>query len=162
MVDIKNRLQTAQWILERNLAWIAAADAKAAVIVTLNTAMVGGLATLYSVKPCVTSCTKSFLALSLIIFFTIVYCTTKAVFPRLIAPKQSLVFFGEINKLKPNYYINKIATAKDEELLADWTMQIHRNAEIASQKFYWIKYATILSIFFAIAWSCTIFLLSIS
>ncbi len=40
----KDRLTTAQWILERNLAWIEAADAKVAIIVTINVAMLGGLA----------------------------------------------------------------------------------------------------------------------
>ena len=40
----KDRLTTAQWIFERNLAWIAAADAKVAIIVTINVAMLGGLA----------------------------------------------------------------------------------------------------------------------
>ena len=44
MSPAKDRLTTAQWILERNLAWIAAADAKVAIIVTINVAMLGGLA----------------------------------------------------------------------------------------------------------------------
>jgi hypothetical protein len=40
----KDRLATAQWVVERNLAWIAAADAKVAIVVALNTAMLGDLA----------------------------------------------------------------------------------------------------------------------
>ena len=43
MTLVKDRLTTAQWILERNLAWIAAADAKVAISVTINVAMLGGL-----------------------------------------------------------------------------------------------------------------------
>ncbi|WP_233099873.1 hypothetical protein, partial [Acidovorax sp. IB03] len=37
------RLQTAQWVLERNLGWIAAAEVKVGVIVAIDTAMLGGV-----------------------------------------------------------------------------------------------------------------------
>lgn len=42
MSSDKERLQTAQWVLERNLAWIAAAEVKVGVIVAIDTAMLGG------------------------------------------------------------------------------------------------------------------------
>lgn len=35
----EERLQIAQWILERNLAWIAAAEVKVGVIVAIDVAM---------------------------------------------------------------------------------------------------------------------------
>ena len=42
------RLQAAQWMLERNLAWIAAAEVKVGVIVAIDTAMLGGLGVAFS------------------------------------------------------------------------------------------------------------------
>lgn len=36
------RLKAAQWVLERNLAWVAAAEVKVGVIVAIDTAMLGG------------------------------------------------------------------------------------------------------------------------
>ncbi len=42
------RLQTAQWVLERNLGWIAAAEVKVGVIVAIDTAMLGGLGAVFS------------------------------------------------------------------------------------------------------------------
>jgi len=43
----KERIITAQWVLERNLAWIAAAEVKVGVVVAINTAMLGGLGASY-------------------------------------------------------------------------------------------------------------------
>ena len=42
------RLQTAQWVLERNLGWIAAAEVKVGAIVAIDTAMLGGLGAAFS------------------------------------------------------------------------------------------------------------------
>lgn len=41
-------LQTAQWVLERNLGWIAAAETKVGVVVAIDTAMLGGLGAAFS------------------------------------------------------------------------------------------------------------------
>ena len=45
MADESNkRLLTAQWVMDVNLKWIAAAEVKTGVVVTLSVAMLGGLA----------------------------------------------------------------------------------------------------------------------
>ncbi len=46
----KDRLAIAQWVLERHLAWIAAAEVKVGVIVALDTALLGGLAAAFGVS----------------------------------------------------------------------------------------------------------------
>jgi len=42
------RLQTAQWVFERHLGWIAAAEVKVGVLVALDTGMLGGLGAAFS------------------------------------------------------------------------------------------------------------------
>ena len=42
------RLNHARWTLERQLTWIAAADAKVGVVVTLHIAMLGGIGAAYT------------------------------------------------------------------------------------------------------------------
>jgi hypothetical protein len=48
MSNDKERLQLAQWVLERNLAWIAAAELKVGVIVAIDIAMLGGVGAAFS------------------------------------------------------------------------------------------------------------------
>ncbi len=44
----KERLLIAQWVLERNLSWIAAAEVKVGVIVAIDTALLGSLGAAFS------------------------------------------------------------------------------------------------------------------
>ncbi|MBO9688018.1 MAG: hypothetical protein J7598_15535 [Mitsuaria chitosanitabida] len=44
MSSKNERLQTVQWVFERQLAWIAAADAKVAVVITLDLALIAAAA----------------------------------------------------------------------------------------------------------------------
>jgi len=48
--DEVERLRVAQWVLERNLGWIAASEVKAGVVVAIDTAMFGALATAFSCR----------------------------------------------------------------------------------------------------------------
>jgi hypothetical protein len=43
MSSEKERLEIARWVLERNLAWIAASEIKIGVIVAIDTALLGSL-----------------------------------------------------------------------------------------------------------------------
>ena len=43
-----HRLQTTQWVIERQLGWIAAADTKVAVVIAIDTAMVAALAAAFT------------------------------------------------------------------------------------------------------------------
>lgn len=49
LVDTQaERLKFAQWVLERNLSWIAASDVKTGVVVAVDTAMLAGLVTAFA------------------------------------------------------------------------------------------------------------------
>lgn len=139
--DIQQRLTTAQWVFERHLTWIAAAEVKVGVIVAIDTALLGGLAAAFSASE---SATRSAWA----IFFTLMaagfgalglFCAAMVVLPRTNGPNSSLLFFGPIAAQDAASYGEQFNKATDEQLLMDWTDQIHRNAQIARDKYEWVR-----------------------
>lgn len=157
----KDRLATAQWVLERHLAWIAAAEVKVGVIVALDTALLGGLAAAFGASEISARVAWSYL-------FTLsaagaavigLFCAAMAVLPRTTGPKNSMLFFGQIAAQDPAIYCDRFQRASDEMLLADWTQQIHRNAEIARDKYLWVRRSMCWSFLAAPPWIAAISIL---
>lgn len=136
-----NRLKTAQWILERTLAWNNSAEVKVGVIVALDTAMLAALGTSYNgaLPIAHTAWAYFLLAVAAICLFSSLFCAAMTVLPRLDGPKTSMVFFGRVAKTPHADYIEGLKKATDDQLLEDWSAQIHRNAEIACEKFGWVR-----------------------
>lgn len=135
------RLQTAQWVLERNLAWIAAAEVKVGVIVAIDTAMLGGLGAAYSAAGGAvrTHWALLFTIAAMVCLGVGLFCAAMAVLPRVTGPARSLLFFGRVGRSSDAEYIEDFKKATDADLLEDWTAQIHRNAQIACDKFAWVR-----------------------
>jgi hypothetical protein len=136
-----DRLKYSQWILERNLQWIAASDVKTAVIVAVSTGMLGALASAFGTTPLANhSCwaNASTAIASVCLGFAII-CATMTVLPRIGGSQNSFIFAGAIANLPASRYATEFGNATDEELLADCLAQIHRNADIARQKFSWVR-----------------------
>lgn len=157
-----NRLKMAQWILERNLAWINGAEVKVGVVVTINTAMLAGLATAYSGASAEArvAWVYVFIALAVAGLCSSLFCAAMAVLPRLDGPAQSLLFFGRIAKMGQGDYIEALAKASEDTLVADLAAQIHRNAEIACTKFGWVRSAMVWSFLAILPWAAAIFMLA--
>lgn len=157
----RDRIQVAQWVLERNLAWIAAADVKVGVIFALDTAMLGGLGAAFSGADGSTRTAWAF-------FFTIsatvalgagLFCAAMAVLPRVTGPAKSLLFFGCIGPCADAEYMDNFRQATDTELLNDWMAQIHRNAQIACDKFAWVNKSMWWSFLSVLPWFSAIIIL---
>ena len=160
----KDRLPIAQWILERNLAWVAAAEVKVAVIVTIDMALLGSIGGTYSAAGAATrtACADLFWTIfAAILVAAGIFCAAMAVLPRLKGPAESLVFFGCIGSLTRSDYLTRFKNASELQLLEDWTAQIHRNAQIACRKFCWVRRSMWLSFFSVIPWVVAIHMLSI-
>lgn len=141
MTTDRERLQTAQWVLERNLAWIAAAEVKVGVIVAIDTAMLGGLGAALSATDAATRTHWAwfFLIASVACLCCGLFCAAMSVLPRITGPAKSLLFFGRINAFNEADYMASFKAATDTDLLEDWLAQIHRNAQIASKKYAWVR-----------------------
>lgn len=148
------RLGYAQWILERNLAWIGAAEVKVGVILAIDTAMLAGLATAFtSAGPSRIVAWDVVLTLAAAApLMLAVGCGALAVLPRTQGPPSSFVFFGTIAKAKAEEYRSDFTSAPVADLLNDCLAQIHRNAEICVSKFKWVRFGMIWSFIAIIPW----------
>jgi hypothetical protein len=155
-----DRLVEARWVFERQLAWITAAEVKVGIVVTIQVAMLAGLAAAFAAARkkstwALGSCTACVLFAAVAIV-----CAAMAVKPRTGGPARSLLFFGKVQAISEPDYGHRFKTATDEELLADYAAQIHRNAEIASAKHDWVGKAVMVSFLSAIPWLSAIGLLT--
>ena len=156
--NIQQRIAAAQWVLERHLSWIAAAEVKVGVIVAIDTALLGGLAAAFGASDSAarTSWTHFFTLVAAGAAVIALFCAAMAVLPRTNGPKDSLLFFGPIASKDPASYSAQFKQATDEQLLTDWLDQIHRNARIACDKYAWVKWSMVSSFLAAVPWVAAI------
>ncbi|MCK9389757.1 MAG: DUF5706 domain-containing protein [Sulfuritalea sp.] len=159
MTNEQDRFRAAQWILERQIGWIATADVKVGVIVAIQTAMVGGLAAALGTTPQKTEWALGCAIVAFICAIGAFMCAAFAVFPRTDGPPKSLLYFGRICALKQSDYVSQLRFATGDELLTDCADQIHCNAKIAETKHCWVKNAMIWSFLAAPPWVIAILLL---
>lgn len=154
MSSDKERLLIAQWVLERNFSWIAAAEVKVGVIVAIDTALLGSLGAAFSSSDAAVRTAWAYV-------WTIgagaaaaagLFCAAMVVLPRLNGPVKSLVFFGRVAALDEPEYVQRFKNASDKQLLEDWTTQIHRNAQIACNKFAWVRASMYWSFISVVPW----------
>ena len=132
-------------LLSKQLAWIAAADTKGTLLFAIDIAMLAVIAaTVPSVKQWTAGAAASS-SIALLALLASVSFIGLATFPNLKGPRGSAVFFGGISSTEQNYYVKKITQGVTDELLEDFARQCHRNAEIASIKFSYIKKSAVCS-----------------
>jgi pycsar effector protein len=136
----REQLEVAQWILERNLHWIAAAEVKVAVVVAIDTGMLGALATLITQSPTelrpvwwVFAVGGAFITLVLGVF-----CAAMTIIPRTTGP-DTLLFFGRIAQHASADYVELFKKRSGAAMLEDCLLQVHRNSEIARDKYQWVR-----------------------
>jgi hypothetical protein len=154
--DVVERLKYAQWLLERNLAWIAQAEIKVAVVISIDVGMVSAVAAAYT-----TAQNKTLWAIVLSIAFgclivAALVCAAVVVKPNTDGPKTSFVFFGKVAEVDRATFMQSLKDASEESLLLDLSAQIHRNAEIALAKHHWIRLAIVWSFVAAVFWIASI------
>ena len=140
MTNDEERLRFAQWVLERNLGWISAAEVKVGAVVAIDTGMLGALVAFFS-QSLAEHRTVPVLALSIAAtagLILSVFCAGMAVMPRLSGPRSN-IFFGKIVEHSAADYADKVSNQSVSEFLSDCLAQVHRNAEIAVEKFAWVR-----------------------
>lgn len=151
-LDLKARLSLAQWILDKNLGWIAASEIKSAFTFAAAASMLGvlyaGVSSAQWPSPClIYLAIAAFLLLIISCFHTIL-----VVIPRLSGPSNSLLFFGATSQKSRDQYTNQFLECGSEEILQDIAIQIHRNSEIAHRKQTLVKRGIIFLILGATPW----------
>jgi hypothetical protein len=156
-MDNEQRQSDAQWALERQLFWIAAADSKVGFVVALQTAMIGGLATAISTASSKSPYTFFFVYIYLALALATLFYASRAVSPRVDGP-DSLIFFKTVAKLEVYPYVEKFMATSEEQLLRDLLSQVHRNAQIAEIKYRWVKKAMTLAMWAGVPWVIAVIL----
>jgi len=159
MNDEKDRILIAQWILERNLAWIAAADAKVGVVIAADIAIFAGLGAAFSTAKVPNTC-AIILSLAAMCALTVALVNAAlSLFPRTVGPTSSLIYFGRVSEMTGSEYAAALRAANVSQFFDDLAMQIQRNAEIANVKHMCVRRAIVWSFLAAIPWAFAIGLL---
>lgn len=156
----KDRLVEARWIFERQLGWISTAEVKVGVVVTIQVAMLAGLGAAFAAATKKSTWALGSTTACVLLAAVAISCAAMAVKPRISGPASSLLFFGKVRVLSEPDFTYRFKTATDEDLLADYSAQIHRNAEIASAKHDWVSKAVMVSFMSAIPWLSAVGLLT--
>ena len=159
-METGERVRFLETNLGRQLSWIRAADSRSALAFALNTGMLGFLAavspkqaTAWGVVPAIFASFAAAFALASLV------CLTFASFPRVEGPRGSLVFFGGIAQRTAEQFKEAVIALSDASYVDDLANQCHRNAEIASRKFSWVKRAFVCLYLAVLPWGFAIFLL---
>lgn len=128
------RLNHARWTLERQLSWVAAADAKVGVVITLHVAMLAGLGAAYTAAAAKSAWVNGMAGMYAILALWSLICAAMALWPRTDGPKSSMVYFGCIVKDRCEDYVEGFRKRDEAYFLDDLAGQVHRNAVIAQMK----------------------------
>ena len=150
-MDIDKRTAIAENNLQRLLSLISSIDNKCAILIAINTALLGILITIVfsNDAPCWGH---------IILFILCVLLLTASLsitfwgsYPQTKGPVVSLLYPESIAKLESSEYEEKFLTLEDEDYLKDLINQCHRNAEISISKYkrlklaYWLLFAGLLT-----------------
>lgn len=103
------------------------------------------------VLPCV-----AYIAMALYSIYNLYRC----IHPNLLGGQNSLIYFGEIAKLREAEYIEKLTSCSAEMFRKDLTCQIWRNSEIVAEKYKYLRRASSVTMVALLPW--IIILVSIS
>ncbi len=140
-MDLDQLIEVQEASLVRLLEWIRAVDTKVSVVMSVCTAMLGVLAALappIDSEWLLVSC--MFVLGGACPFCGLVLCC-RATFPILAGPQRSLIYFGGIAERTFAQYTDDLRTFARRQYFQDLSMQCHRNAEIAKQKYSFVRRA---------------------
>jgi len=158
-VTDQERVEIAKWALERQLGWIAAADAKAGYIVAMDTAMLAALGALLTTVKMLAPWSIGFVVSGGTLLSIAIGCAGAVFFPRTFGPLRSLIFFGPIAKMDAVEYEEALRKYTSSDWLNDLSLQIQRNAEVAAEKHRWVRIAIMWSVLGAPLWFVAVILL---
>lgn len=152
MRDDSERIKYAQWILERTLASIGAAEVKLSVIITINLAMLAGLGGAFISFQATQGWHLLFFIEASIGIFVSLICCALVLIPRLQGPERSFIFFGRVGRRPQKDYFTEFTQAGEDAILNDLIAQIHINSQIACKKYNWIRTSIICSLLSILPW----------
>jgi hypothetical protein len=152
MTEWKERIDILDRILNKNLGWIAGADAKATMLFAVDSAMLGVLVAVATRAGTLSSPAAGCAALAGLALAAGVCCIVGATFPRLKDPQDSLIYFGGIASHDEAEYMCRLLEDPLDDLAADFARQCYKNAEIAKAKYHFVRKAAVATFVALPAW----------
>lgn len=152
------RSEQLQYVLDKQLAWISAADARLRFLVPVSTAMLGALVVYVPEEMDWCSWNGLFVGCAVFLLLASIFFAACATFPRTSGSHGSMIFFGGIVSKGSVGYKKAVTSMQEESYVDDLAEQCYVNAVIASKKFKWIRFG-MGSLFAAmVPWVCSIYL----
>jgi len=151
-------IQTQEKALDRISEWIRAADSKTSPILAIDTAMIAAIVALAARPGAWSQWSGLWIILGSAFPLTSLLMIAFATSPQLEGHQPSLIFFGDVASLSASEYDARVATRTQRDYLVDLNSQCHRNSEIASRRYRWIRHATLALLFGMVPWLLSLFL----
>ena len=151
------RIGRQEKILDRQLEWIRASDAKMPPLAILNAAMLAALVALAPPIECWTLLWAVFGGIYICALACVLLSLIYSIFPRMGGAKRSVIYFGSIGRMSARSYRRTVRRISDEDYFSDLAEQCYRNAEIARKKFFRVQVATIAVIISIAPWASMVF-----
>ena len=153
------KIERAEKILQLQLEWVKTADSKVPPLFAINIAMIGVLSALAKAHESWTliSGISVFICASLLIYSIANMAFT--MFPTLLGPNNSNLYFGGIIKQSNENFHNNINQLSDDDYFDDLVNQAYRNAEIANSKYGYIKNSSVSLLLSFPIWVLSIYLI---
>jgi len=135
--------------LQRNLAWVRAADSKVPSAFAVDAAMLGVLGLRLPSLDQLAALPAMLWGLAAVCLIASLIALGLVVLPRLGGPKDSVVFFGTATALKEGAYVERLLDTNRTHLAQDMARQAYRNAEIAQMKYnrllvaFWLMFIAV-------------------
>lgn len=157
-----NSIEVLENELDRLLQWVRAAESRLTLVLPLSTAMLGALAV--SIPTAFSWSTVPAIAVSFAVFFLVlsIVFSALATFPQTSGPKGSLIYFGGIDSLEREQFIEAVKGVSEEQYIEDLASQCHRNGQIATKKYAWVQKSMGALFLSAGPWAIALFSLYVS
>lgn len=149
---MKTRIARQEKILDRQLEWIRASDAKIPPLAILNAAMLAALVALAPPIECWPLLWSVFGGIYVFALVCVLLFLIYSIFPRMGRAKGSVIYFESIGRMSARSYRRTVRRISDEDYFSDLIEQCHRNAKIARKKFFRVQVATIAVIVSIVPW----------
>lgn len=159
MTSAINKIELYEKSLERMLAWVQASESRLGIIVPTATSMLGVMSGLAGFARSFNWLLYFALILSVIFLILSLVFAFFAVYPRVNGPKDSLIFFGKVKMLSVEDFRLKMDSASESSYAEDLLRQIHVNAQIADEKYSWIRRSMSCLMFAAVPWMVVVYLI---
>ena len=160
-MTVEERIQRQEKIVDRQLEWIRASDAKIPPMIVLNVAMAASVAT---VAPPFSQWTLevfvTFILFAVFLLLSLVFLIYSAI-PQIRSTK-SVIYFRGILEMNQEVYKDAIKNLSAEWYFHDLIAQSYHNARIADSKYRVIQFAMLAGVGAIIPWFATFYLFLVS